>query len=134
MKKYRKREARNTADRHRVQQVQQEHVETRIESPALERRLKEKAKKALGTMVHVPAVVVYPLPSPYDLRELRGHLAFLSGPSDGSGHLRSVAGDGSTCSKLASYSVHVVSAYAEVIRESGWALCAHSEHSLSVAQ
>ena len=50
------------------------------------------------------------------LRELRGHLALLAGPADGPGHLKSVVGDGSTCSKLASSSVHVVSAYAEVIR------------------
>ena len=43
------------------------------------------------------------------LRVPRGHPALPTGPADGLGHLRSVAGRGSTCSQLAITSVHVVS-------------------------
>ena len=50
------------------------------------------------------------------LREPRGHPMLPIGPSDGLGRLRSVLRHESTCSQLVSSSLHVVAAYAEVIR------------------
>ena len=73
--------------------------------------------------------------SPEIVRVPRGHPALPTGPADGLGHLRGVAGRGSTCSQLAITSVHVVSTLRTAFRVGAlrplWTLSDDPWHQLS---